>query len=146
MLIEYTSLEEVASRESGLIHDAALAIISLDFSEIVNQLSRNIDTSGWDFENATVVSVMYKNFLFLCAKYDNERIVPSFDVDAFWHNHILETSRYEKDCNEIFGRFLHHYPYFGYRNDEEKSNWEEVFKRTQSLHKLQFGDILYDVR
>ncbi|ABC27712.1 uncharacterized conserved protein [Hahella chejuensis KCTC 2396] len=42
----------------------------------------------------------------------NGRMVsmPSQVVDVAWHEFILFTRRYEKFCDEAFGRFLHHTP------------------------------------
>ena len=34
-------------------------------------------------------------------------------MDAFWHQHILDTVAYQRDTVQIFGYFLHHFPYFG---------------------------------
>ncbi|WLQ12414.1 hypothetical protein O5O45_22050 [Hahella aquimaris] len=36
--------------------------------------------------------------------------MPSQVVDVAWHEFILFTRRYEKFCDEAFGRFLHHTP------------------------------------
>jgi hypothetical protein len=31
-------------------------------------------------------------------------------ADKIWHAHIVNTVQYQKDCDRIFGRFLHHTP------------------------------------
>lgn len=35
---------------------------------------------------------------------------PNQDVDDFWHQHILNTKMYLKDCEYLFGFILHHDP------------------------------------
>lgn len=34
--------------------------------------------------------------------------VPSLQVDRVWHTHMVETRQYAADCDEYFGRMLHH--------------------------------------
>ena len=36
--------------------------------------------------------------------------MPSHAVDEAWHGFILCTARYERFCNEAYGRLLHHHP------------------------------------
>jgi hypothetical protein len=40
-------------------------------------------------------------------------------VDEIWHQHILDTHAYHRDCDAIFGSYLHHFPYFGMRGDAD---------------------------
>jgi hypothetical protein len=42
-------------------------------------------------EKAEKVEVWYRRFLTLNAKYPNASLVPTHDIDAFWHQHILDT-------------------------------------------------------
>ncbi len=77
--------------------------------------------------------------------YEEDLIVPNISIDEFWHGHILDTSRYNKDCQRIFGELLHHNPYFGYGSSVEEKELEDAFDRTQHLHKKEFGEILYEV-
>ena len=37
--------------------------------------------------------------------------VPTIDIDLFWHQHILDTRAYAKDCQKVFGQFLHHFQF-----------------------------------
>ncbi|MDO9352981.1 MAG: hypothetical protein Q7T55_04770 [Solirubrobacteraceae bacterium] len=36
--------------------------------------------------------------------------MPSRAVDEIWHGFILCTARYERFCEQAYGRFLHHHP------------------------------------
>jgi len=54
----------------------------------------------------------YRQFLFLVVLSQGKTVVPwSRDVDDFWHEHILHTERYARDCAEILGSFIHHNPH-----------------------------------
>lgn len=39
-----------------------------------------------------------------------EGSMPPMVVDVIWHTHILCTEKYFKDCENIFGFYLHHQP------------------------------------
>jgi len=53
---------------------------------------------------------LYKNFLLLLKQHLPEALVPTREIDEFWHNHILYTKNYHRDCLQIFGHYLHHEP------------------------------------
>jgi hypothetical protein len=68
---------------------------------------------GWTQERVDAVEREYRRFLYLMKKYPDELTAPSMEVDRFWHQHILDTMKYARDCESAFGYFLHHYPYLG---------------------------------
>lgn len=68
---------------------------------------------GWSKEKAHQVGEQYRIFLYLCKRYPRQFIVPTYEIDEFWHLHILDTRNYKKNCNLIFGKYLHHFPYAG---------------------------------
>src|ERR1700733_1418666 len=60
----------------------------------------------------------YFQFLYLAGEYPSNTVVPwSRDIDVIWHAHILETEKYDADCKNLFGRFIHHK-----RSDKEKAD------------------------
>jgi hypothetical protein len=67
----------------------------------------------WQFWNsADRIEQQYRQFLYLIAMNPGETVVPwSQDLDDFWHENILNTAKYAKDCEAIFGQFLHHNPH-----------------------------------
>ena len=65
------------------------------------------------------------------------------DKDEIWHHHILDTYKYYNDCLNIYGQFLHHYPYFGMRGGQDSTDLANTFKITQMLHLKEFGDYIY---
>ena len=66
-------------------------------------------------------------------------IVPSEEVDTFWHMHILDTRKYASDCDYIFGYFLHHNPYLGTKNAEDLLRLENLYAETKELYTATFG-------
>jgi hypothetical protein len=59
---------------------------------------------------------------------------PSLQVDRVWHNHILDTRNYGKDCRKFVGRLIHHNP-DGALNSQERAR---RFARTILEYKLEF--------
>jgi hypothetical protein len=51
-----------------------------------------------------------QRFLDVCAESDAEVIVPSEDLDYFWHEFILDTRRYLAFCVRRYGKVIHHAP------------------------------------
>ncbi len=64
----------------------------------------------WCLSDARHCCQLYKNFLILLKKYHPEFLVPTREIDEFWHNHILYTKNYTHDSFAIFGYYLHHDP------------------------------------
>lgn len=107
---------------------------------------RLVQVDKWSRKSARKVLQQYKNFLFLQKKYGlQHRIIPSLEIDAVWHAHILHTKDYAEFCQEFFGRFLHHVPQKpGVEESAVKINAD--FKLTQELYKNEFGDYIYRVK
>lgn len=100
--------------------------------------------SGWSAETADKVEEKYKKWLFLKRKYENELVPPSRDIDAFWHSHILDTHAYFRDTLAIFGKYLHHYPYFGMRGKADHEKLVSAFENTKRLYREEFGEEVTD--
>ncbi len=103
--------------------------------------------TGWTKKQVRAAGELYRHYLFLKRKYGNHyKLPPSEDIDEFWHNHILDTHQYHHDCQRIFGRYLHHYPYFGIDEVSTREDALKAFEVTQQLHYQEFGDYIYRVR
>lgn len=89
--------------------DLEQKIAALDFANVRVRLARD----GWSVEKLTQAEAEYRRFLFLCGVQCLSSVVPSEDVDDFWHAHILDTQAYARDCELLFGRFMHHDPNIG---------------------------------
>lgn len=79
----------------------------LDLTEIKDFI-RNREASISDVES---LEVAYKRFLIEAFSNPGKMISPAPDVDIFWHAHILHTRKYQKDCAEFFGKYIHHTPF-----------------------------------
>jgi hypothetical protein len=95
---------------------------------------------GWFLAQANAVEVEYRRFLYLMKEFRNELVAPRFDVDIFWHYHILDTAKYAQDCEAFFGYFLHHFPYMGLRGEEDLEMHHQVGERMRELYEQTFGE------
>jgi len=121
--------------------NAISRIRELDLEPIVYKLtvSEHGEPPTMTLEEADRNVVLYRQFLILNVLYPEQSIVPTRDLDEVWHTHILDTSKYEVDCNTVFGRMLHHFPYLGLRGPEDVTAWQTAFSETQRLFKEHFG-------
>ncbi len=87
-----------------------------------------------------VLERWYKRFLFLTFKYKNEPTVVAEAIDAFWHQHILDTRKYAADCAAVFGEFLHHFPYFGLRGEDDARALRAAYMATLQRMREEYGD------
>src|SRR5712692_7795104 len=125
--------------ESKSVEEIVAAIQALDLEPIKFKLMDHEEGQGWSREYVDQMEIAYRRFLTLSVKYPEETIAPSKDVDKFWHGHILDTMKYAEDCQNVFGYFLHHFPYFGMRGEEDAANLAEAGRTTQRLYEQEFG-------
>ena len=111
----------------------------LDLGPIAYKLMHKSDGLGWSREQTTQAISRYLMFLTLIHLYPNRQFVPSQEIDCVWHFHIIDTIKYAQDCQMLFGRFIHHFPYFGSRDAADKKNLERIFEQTQLLFQEHFG-------
>jgi hypothetical protein len=116
------------------------AIFALDLDPIKRKLMDKREGLGWNREEADRHEMEYRRFLALVAKYPDEVVAPNINVDKFWHAHILDTMKYAEDCDTIFGYFLHHFPYFGMRDEEDAANLAKAAQNMQRLYQQEFGE------
>jgi hypothetical protein len=111
-------------------------IKNLDLGYLEKKL---MDRQKWSLDNAKEAVRRYKNFLILLLKYPDQVLAPAPDIDEAWHSHILFTREYIRDCQTIFGDYLHHSPS---RNSgpEEKHAMEEAQFRTSDLYINEFNE------
>lgn len=120
-------------------------IDELDLEPIAYKLVYpDLGVTGMSIEEADRLIVKYRRFLKLSAMYPDQAIVPSKEFDPVWHAHILDTSKYIEDCNNIFGFVLHHFPYLGTRGPEDEAELRAKGQVTRDLYKLHFGEDMYE--
>lgn len=113
---------------------------SLDFGN----LKRKIESEGHSIcpECCTSISYaeyQYRLFLALQFAYDDTPLAPTKLIDYFWHAHILDTKSYQRDCQHVFGRFLHHNPYLGVNGAHDIEILNMTFAYTSKLWLRHFG-------
>ena len=132
-----------AERIAYLIHqlgiDSEVAALDLEMIKqaLYNEQIRNHEINAIDPDSA---EIEYKRYLHLVKKYAPVQLVPNALMDKMWHHHILDTRAYEKDCLNIFGKFLHHFPYLGTRGENDKKALLDAFENTRSYYRNQFSE------
>jgi hypothetical protein len=109
----------------------------LDLEPIMVKL---MEEEAWSLEQCMTTAQWYKRYLILNLLYPEKSIVPSQPIDTFWHFHILDTMKYQKDCETAFGYFLHHFPYFGLRGADDARESARAFGETKDLFLFEFGE------
>jgi hypothetical protein len=115
---------------------------SLDLNPIKYKLMKD---KGWTLERANQVEPQYKAFLFLIGSRVKAEFVPTFGIDEMWHMHILDTRKYMADCALHFGEYIHHYPYLGMKDAEDRSRAERLFAATCTTIAEAFGIDIHDL-
>jgi len=115
------------------------AIQAMDLDPIKFKLMDADEGEGWSREQVDRIETAYRQFLTLLVKYPESTIAPSKEVDKFWHGHILDTMKYAEDCEQVFGYFLHHFPYFGMRGADDAAQLDAAGKETRRLMASEFG-------
>lgn len=82
----------------------------------------------------------YRKFLYCADKHRATLIVPTREIDKIWHLHILDTEKYAKDCEHVFGYFMHHFPYLGLRGDRDEDSRVAAFVETERLYRELFNE------
>ncbi len=132
------TLEEAQAlvRTDEALEAATRCVDALDFSLLTRKL---VEEKGWTEEQCQEAEALYRKFLALNVRYPDRKICPTGPIDDFWHAHILDTEAYARDCVALFGRFLHHFPYFGMRGPEDRVDLERAFADSIDLFIRHFG-------
>jgi hypothetical protein len=96
----------------------------------------------WWRKNMNRIEYEYRKFLYLICIYANNKIVPWGDIkgwcplDEMWHEHILDTHKYARDCNTIFGRMIHHDPNLPAGTTNHTNHWEKTKRVYKEVFKV----------
>jgi hypothetical protein len=118
------------------------AIQALDLDPIKLKLMDVEEGQGWSREYADRIELDYKRFLTLLVRFPDETVAPTKDVDKFWHGHILDTMKYAEDCERVFGYFLHHFPYFGMRGEQDAADLRAAAANMRAIYEREFGEAM----
>lgn len=101
-------------------------------------ISKKEEGLKWTITKTKRIEKYYKQFLFLSYKFPDKVLVPTKEVDEYWHHHIMDTEKYYLDCKKVFGEVLHHYPYLGTKNKKDKLLLQNLFIDTLNLYRQNF--------
>jgi len=126
----------------GLSTEAAMDRLDavLDLSGIRMKLADPEEGRGYSETDLDLREGEYRKFLALHLANPGMDIVPCKLVDEFWHQHILDTRAYHDDCHAIFGEYLHHFPYFGMRGEEDARALQDAYVDTLDRYRAAFGE------
>ena len=116
-------------------------VAAIDLEMVKMKLAEEDEGLGWSADQCEDGELAYKRYLHLC-KTHGKGVVPTKVMDLFWHYHILDTRSYCEMCERIFDGYLHHYPYFGMRGEEDAKDLEAAFMETKQLYRQSFGESL----
>ncbi|MBJ7319219.1 MAG: hypothetical protein JHC96_10505 [Brevundimonas sp.] len=102
-------------------------ILSLDLDPIAFKLAYD---ERWSLKEIDQTILEYRAMLQLIRSSDGQSLAPSRAIDTVWHHHILDTQKYIADCEALFGRYVHHFPYSGLFSEDAAEQQRARFDRT----------------
>jgi hypothetical protein len=111
----------------------------LDLGPIRYKLHHPQKGRGWSKKRIDRTEAMYRNWLFLVGTDPSFPAVPFADIDDMWHAHMLDSLKYFWDSEMLFGRYLHHFPYFGVRGEEDREELEAASAASIGRYEELFG-------
>ncbi|MCH8888816.1 hypothetical protein IID26_00090 [Patescibacteria group bacterium] len=104
-----------------------------DFSVVENYLERK---KGYAVEKIAGMKEEYMRFLSLVIGEQTPAPI-SYEVDPFWHVHVLHTMNYIPFSQEVAGGFLHHNPV---ATEEERLALQDEYDGFIALYKKHYGE------
>lgn len=127
------------------IADIIPKIQLLNVDSVKYELMHPDSGNGMTREQVDVAEQWYKRFLILVISNLGKNIVPHKVIDRFWHTHILDTRKYADDCQKTFGFMLHHFPFFGIRDDNDFAHLVAAGDEAKDLYFETFGESLSEL-
>lgn len=112
---------------------------SLDFGPLAYKLMNPEDRPGLSLEQTTDAITKYKGFLFLTHNAQGKPVSPSRYIDYVWHTHLQDTELYLTQTATLYGRQLHHFPYFGKRGAADEKDLLAAAEYTKEQARAYFG-------
>jgi hypothetical protein len=112
-------------------------VAALDLSPVVTQL---VNRKGWSAARASGAERRYRRYLYLVASRSVPSVVPTSEVDEFWHQHILNTWQYASDCQALTGGFVHHFSSSGLISRNESAELTDKFFDTWLSYETIFNE------
>ena len=116
----------------------------LDLQLVADKLMSSEYGYGWDIEKTQLAIERYKKFLILEYICPNFELVPTKEIDAVWHEHILvNTHQYIQDCYYLFGYLLHHRWTDSKKDIVENQKTKSAFITTKQLFMEIFAEDIF---
>lgn len=122
------------------VEDAMSKLDAIDLSMVRMKLADPEEGKGWTDAQLDLAEREYRRFLALHVMYPEMAVVPCHMVDDIWHAHILDTEAYAPDCERAFGFFLHHFPYFGLRSEQDAADLADAYTETLERYREAWGE------
>ncbi len=135
-----TTSPRITDDPIGDPEQAMRLVKSIDLGMIRMKLADPFEGKGWTDERLDLAVREYRRFLTLYVLAPEAATVPSELVDEVWHAHILDTQAYASDCQNVFGFFLHHFPYFGMRGKADARALDRAYDDTLDRYRAAFGE------
>jgi hypothetical protein len=114
-------------------------LISIDLEPIMFRMIKG-KRYLWSVKKAVQTAELFKCFLYLVHKYPTAIVVPTHDIDDFWHEYLGDNAKYNVETSDLFGGILTHFGYYGMRDDADAKHRDASFAKTLSLFEEQFGN------
>ena len=125
------------------VANALEKVRQIDFAPIRFKLGNSQHGEGMSNIDIRIAQLLYEAYLTLLIAFGQQSILaPPVAADKFWHYHILDTRKYMQDCQHLFGEYLHHYPYFGMRDEVDELELRAAGKHTIELMSIHFSNVL----
>ncbi len=132
-------MNDSEQQDDGKLKDFLHKINNLDFGPLAYKLMHPEDRPGLSFEQSLDAIRKYKGFLCVCLVAQGKAVSPSRYIDYVWHSHILDTELYLVQTSMLFGRILHHFPFFGKRGAADEADLLAAADFTKRLASRYFG-------
>lgn len=115
----------------------------LDLKPLAHQL---MGAYGWTCKRSLLAILRYLMFLCLICLYPDRLLVPTPEIDAVWHCHILQTRKYRQDCQVLFGQYLDHEPNLEVKRmtNQPSVALTVAYTQTKALFEQHFGVDAFD--
>lgn len=107
----------------------------LDLTDVVQASKKR---NGWSDATADHAELWYRRFLAVSQQQSKKagKVAAVFGIeevsDEVWHDHILATAKYAKDCEALFGGYLNHTP-------GTPANWLQLLEQSEKVYLQAFG-------
>ncbi len=130
-------MHTISVEQSTFLSEKARAVLkklrNLDLGAIAYKLMHPDEGYAWSEEQTVKAVARYKIFLLLNYIYPEAGFAPTKEIDQVWHHHILDTIKYARDCQFLFGYFLHHFPYSKVEGNTKKQQLKSYLTELEKL-------------